>query len=174
MLRAQARARLDAAYANIPDNLHKLYCLPPCKPAREKSFRSDSHEALLALGNQLGPGFPRVVNRRGTRIDYVKGMYRKRFVDPNDDLFPKIIEVRNKDYMPVPKKGEIIQIEDFNYARVVQVGGFKDLAAWQMFPFKGAGGVGVGPDEDIHEIAMLSVNAFKKGKIWWALVTFLD
>ena len=76
----------------------------------------------------------------------------------------EILELLRKTEMPVPKKGEIIQIEDFNYARVVQVGGFKDLAAWQMFPFKGAGGVGVGPDEDIHEIAMLSANAFKKGK----------
>jgi hypothetical protein len=56
----------------------------------------------------------------------------------------------------------------------MQVGGFKNMEAWIAFPFKGAGGVGINPADNIHEIKMLSIAAFNDGKIWWALVKCID
>ena len=78
------------------------------------------------------------------------------------------------DEMSPPMVGAYIEIEDLVGAVVEQVGQFKDMAAWERFPFKGAGGVGIAPDDDIHSITLLSKAAFEQGKIWWALLRFRD
>ena len=102
----------------------------------------------------------------------MKSAYRGRFCNPYNPLFPKLIEIRNEAEMPAPEVGAYIEIEDLIGAEVKQVGHFKNLAAWESFPHKGCGGVAIGPGEDIHSIAGLTVHDFQAGKIWWAVLSW--
>lgn len=172
--RQSTKAKLDTAYARIPDNLHEQYPLPwtrKAKPA-DPDFvaRETSHMYLRQLALRLGEGFPRIQCKH--RLQFLKSKFKQRFVNPHNELFPKLIEVRSRDQGPPPDVGSYVEIDQLVPAKVLQVGGFSSLRHWEQFPFWGKGGVGLEKRSEIHEMEALSEEAFNKKKIWWALLLF--
>ena len=164
---------LNVAYSQLPEGLSISFPLPLQHRRWQPpiTFKPSSHFNLLKVAARLGPGFPRVV-LHGQRLNKLKADYRARFCNPFDPLFPKLIEIRNKREIRAPAVGSYLEIEDMVGCIVKEVGSFKDLKAWHRFPCKGKGGVSIGPDENIHEIAGLSEADFNAGNIWWAVLEF--
>ena len=169
-LRKKARNQLKAAYAAIPDDLHVQYPLLLLHKEQSTVRTKHCHKALVPIGRQLGPGFPRVVSTM--HLNRLKAKFRSRYCNPDHELYPKIMEVRSSLEAPPPHVGSWIEVESLVEARVIQVGHFKNLQAWQHFPFWGKGGVACRDRDEIHTLGGLSKETFEQGKVWWALLEF--
>jgi hypothetical protein len=170
----KASRELAAAYKAIPSDLAIQFPLHsthyPCQ--RNTTPKITSQKYMKTIGASQWQGFARVQQYNTPTVKRLKSVYRARYCDPADEMWPKLIEVRSRLELLPPVQGSELQIECLVPAVVLQVGGFKDAADWNRFPLHGKGGVALDSPSTVHQISGLSEADFNKGMIWWAVVEF--